>query len=219
MAKGKGRGRKGLQAANIGDFAGGDADQETIAKLAEAAKKNNEKAGHNSEPPDEVVSRNFDAIELALIEIDNASRIMQKARAGLKAALDTAKTDCGSKAWALSIQASVKLKRQGEKGGNGELVTEHRQIGRILRLKGVPLGVQFKLFAFADEPAGEDGAPVAAMDAELQGQHAYSNNEPLTNNPFQPGTQEHVDWGMGWNNAQTAKVRGMGGNGASAETH
>lgn len=217
MAKGKGRGRKGLQVANLGDFAGGDADKETIEKLAEAAKKNNAKGGDNSEPPDEVVSRNFDSIELALIEIDNASRIMQKARAGLKAALDTAKTDCGSKAWALSIQASVKLKRQGEKGGNGELVTEHRQIGRILRLKGVPLGVQFKLFQFEDAPA--DGAPVAAMDAELQGQHAYSNNEPLVNNPFQPGTQEHVDWGMGWNNAQTAKVRSMGETGGETATH
>lgn len=216
MARGKGRGRKGLQAANLGDFAGGDADKETIEKLAEAAKKANEKGGHNSEPPDEVINRNFDSIELSLIEIDNASRIMQKARAGLKAALDTAKTDCGSKAWALSIQASVKLKRQGEKGGNGELVTEHRQIGRILRLKGVPLGVQFKLFAFEGEPA--DGAPVAAFDPELQGQAAWRNSEPRTNNPFQQGTQEFVDWDTGFGNAMAAHAKSMGAD-EGAATH
>lgn len=216
MAKGKGRGRKGLQRPeNMADFAGGDADKETIERLAEAAKKNNEKAGHNSEPPDEVVSRNFDAIELALIEIDNAARIMQKARAGFKAARDTAKTDCGSKAWAESIVASVKLKRQGEKGGNGELVTEHRQIGRILRLKGVPLGTQFRLFHFDDAPA--DGAPVAAMDAELQGQHAGRNGEPAENNPFTPGSEEFAGWAQGWVNGQAMLAKGVvTGNGAEA---
>jgi hypothetical protein len=219
MAKGKGRGRRGLQPEGLSDFAGGDADKETIEKLAEAAKKQNAKGGDNSEPKDEVIDRNFDAIELALIEIDNASRIMQKARAGLKAALDTAKTDCGSKAWALSIQASVKLKRQGEKGGNGELVTEHRQIGRILRLKGVPLGVQFKLFAFEGEPA--DGAPVAAMDAELQGQQAYTEGAKLTDNPFHHAddAERYNDWHHGWTQAQNAKAREMGGSGTEAATH
>lgn len=210
MAKRKNR----PQAENLKDFAGPDHDKETIEKLAEAARKANAKGGDNSEPKDEVVARNFDAIELALVEIDSAARIMQKARADLKAARTTAKADLGSKAWVESVVAAVKLKRQADKGGTGELVTEHRQIGRILRLKGVPLGTQFKLFAFDDAPA--DGAPVAAMDAELQGQHAYSNNEPRENNPFQPGTQEHVDWGLGWNNAQTATAREMAPNGASA---
>lgn len=213
----KPRSKKGAQAENIKDFAGPDHDKETIEQLAEQAKKANAKGGSNSEPPDEVVTRNFDAIELALIEIDVASRTMQKARAGLKAALDTAKTDCGSKAWAQSIQASVKLKRQGEKGGNGELVTEHRQIGRILRLKGVPLGVQFNLFAVPG--AEDDGAPVAAMDAELQGQHAYSNGEKPENNPFQAGSAEHADWSSGWYNAQRANAASMGTNGSEAAAH
>lgn len=213
--------RKPRTAPNLGQFAGPNADQETIERLSAAAAAANGKAGHNSgEPPDEVVNRNFDAIEVALAEIDAAGRIMQKARAELKAARTTAKTDCGSKAWVESIVAAVKLKRQAEKGGTGELVTEHRQIGRILRLKGVPLGTQFNLFAVGAEeiPAalgGKDG-----MDAELQGQHSYSNGEPLTNNPFQPGTQHHVDWTHGWTQAQTAKVREMGpGNGTSAGPH
>lgn len=219
MAKGKGRGRKGLLPENLADHAEGDFNEETIEKLSAARAKENAKIGDNSEPKDEVIDRNFDAIELALIEIDNAARIMQKARAGLKAARDTAKTDCGSKAWVDSIVASVKLKRQGEKGGNGELVTEHRQIGRILRLKGVPLGVQFKLFAFAEEPA--DGTPVAAMDAELQGQHAYAEGAKLTDNPFHHAddAERYNDWHHGWTQAQNAKAREMGGNGAEATAH
>lgn len=210
---------RGKRAENLGDFAGPDADKETIEKLAEAAKKANAKGGDNSEPKDEVLDRNFDAIELALVEIDAAGRIMQKARAGLKAVRDTAKTDLGSKAWVESVVASVKLKRQAEKGGTGELVTEHRQIGRILRLKGVPLGTQFNLFAVAaDEAAGGGEGKPAAMDAELQGQHAYSNNEPYGNNPFQPGTQEHQDWTNGYMAAQRATAEKMG-NGAEAAAH
>ena len=215
MAKGKGRGRKGLQAANLGDFAGGDADKETIEKLAEAAKKNNEKAGHNSEPPDEIIDRNFNSIELAMIEIDNASRIMQKARAGLKAALDTAKTDCGSKAWALSIQASVKLKRQGEKGGNGEIATEHRQIGRILRLKGVPLGTQFNLFAVPETDA--NGAKV---DATALGEQAGREGVKREDNPFAAGGEDWFAWNNGWQVGQDTIAATLGrGNGADAEVH
>lgn len=204
------RGKRGRQAANHDDFKGPDHDADTIERLSAAAASANAKAGHNSgEPPDEVVTRNFDAIELAWTEIDAAARTMQKARAGLAAARKTAKTDLGSKGWVDSVEAAVKLKRQADKGGAGELVTEHRQIGRILRLKGVPLGTQFKLFAFEDDDKA-DGAPVAAMDPELQGQHAYSNSEDRENNPFTAGTQEHVDWDTGWLNAQTAKAMSMG---------
>jgi hypothetical protein len=216
MARGKGRGRKGLQPEGLSDFAGGDADKETIEKLAEAAKKANAKGGDNSEPKDEVIERNFNAIELAWSEIDAAGRIMQKARSALSAALKTAKTDCGSKTWATNIEKAVKLKRQGDKGGNGELVTEHRQIGRILRLKGVPLGVQFKLFPLGDEPSG-DGT-LAGMDANLQGQHAGRSGEPAENNPFTPGTAEFADWAEGWVNGQAMLAQGIG-NGAEAATH
>lgn len=211
---------RGKRAENLGDFAGPDHDKETIEKLSAAAAKENVKIGHNGgEPPDEVVTRNFDAIELAISNVDAGLKIVQKARADLGVARKTAKTDLGSKAWVESLVAAVKLKRQADKGGAGELVTEHRQIGRILRLKNVPLGTQFKLFAFEDEKVA-GGEVAAGMDAELQGQHAYGNSEPLTNNPFQPGTQEHVDWGHGWTQAQTAKVRSMGpANGTEASTH
>lgn len=218
MARGKGRGRKGKQAENLSKFAGPDGDKETIEKLAEAAKKVNEKGGHNSDPPDEVLDRNFNAIELAWTEIDAAGRIMQKARSALSAALKTAKADCGSKAWAASIEKAVKEKRKADKGGAAEMASEHRQIGRILRLKGVPLGTQFKLYAFDDADAAAAGGIVAAMDAELQGQAAYRNSEPPENNPFQQGTQEHQDWSVGYHNAEAATAHSMG-NGTEAAAH
>lgn len=210
---------RGKQAENLGKYAGANNDKEEIEKLSAAAKKNNTKAGHNAEPTSEVLDRNFDSIERALLEIAAAGRIMQKARAGLAAARKTAKTDCGgSSAWVDSLVASVKIKRDGEKGGNGAMVTEHRQIGRILRLKGVPIGTQFNLFAVPEEPATDaDGAPAPGMDAELQGQHAYSNGEKPENNPFQAGTAEHQDWSVGYYNAQSANARSMGGDTEAAQ--
>lgn len=203
------RGKKGQQPANLAAFSGGDHDQETIDKLNAANQAANAKAGHNSgEPPDEAIKRNANAIELALIEIHGAMKIVQKARADFDVARKTAKTDLGSKAWVDSIVAAVKLKLEAAKGGAGEIVTEHRQIGRTLRLlDDCPLGTQFELFHFADM----DEPKASAMDAELQGQHAYSNGENLANNPFDPvgKTELYNDWRRGWMNAQAANARTM----------
>jgi hypothetical protein len=206
---------KNKMAENIGDFAGPDADRENIEKLAKAAEEANAKAGHNSgEPPDEVIKRNADAIEVSLVELDAALKIVQGARAALKVSRDTAKTDLGSKAWVDSIVAAVKLKREASKGGSSSIVAEHRQMGRVLRLLDTPLGVQFGLYSFPDMLAEADKAN--GMDAELQGQHAWSNNEPLSNNPFTPGTEDFVAWETGHNNAMAAHARKMGpGEGAA----
>jgi hypothetical protein len=209
---------KNKMAENIGDFAGPDADRENIEKLAKAAEEANAKAGHNSgEPPDEVISRTFNAIEVAWSEIDAAGRIMQKARAGLAAARKTAKTDCGAKSWVDSVEAAVKLKRQTDKSGAGELVTEHRQIGRVLRIMNVPIGTQFNLFAVREDGVeGKTGAAPSGMDAELQGQHAFSNSEDRGNNPFQQGSEDFVAWDTGFMNAMSATARKMGPDGEAA---
>lgn len=205
--------RKPRTAPNLEQFAGPDADTETIERLSAAAAAANGKPGHNSgEPPDEVVNRNFDAIEVALAEIDAAGRIMQKARAELKAARSTAKTDCGSKAWVESIVAAVKLKRQAEKGGTGELVTEHRQIGRILRLKGVPLGTQYNLFAVPE--TDKDGAKV---DATAEGEHAGREGVPREDNKYTPGSPDWFAWNNGWQAGQDAIAATLGR--GNAETH
>lgn len=211
--------RKNRMAENIGDFAGPDADRESIEKLAKAAEEANKKIGHNGgEPLDEVLKRNADAIEVALVELDAALRIVQGARASLGAARKTAKTDLGSKAWVESVVAAVKLKRQAEKGGSSGIVTEHRQMGRILRLLNTPLGYQFNLFAMPEETGEAVAGAPSAMDAELQGQHAYSNSEDRGNNPFQQGTEDFVSWDTGFMNAMAAKARSMGPD-AEVATH
>jgi hypothetical protein len=212
---------RGKLAENLADHAGPDHDKETIEKLAEAAKAANAKAGHNSgNPPPEVLKRNSDAIELGLREIHAAQKLVQAARANFATTRSTAETDTGSKGCVNSIVKAVKMDLEAEKGGAGEQVTEHRQIGAVLRARNSPLGTQWNLFAMPDEEATEGGnGKVAAMDAELQGQHAYSNSEPLTNNPFDPVTQAELynDWRHGWVQAQNAKARsmGMGGEGAA----
>lgn len=185
---------------NLGDFAGPDADRENIEKLAKAAEEANKKIGHNSgEPSDESIERNFDAIEVALIEIDAAGRIMQKARQALGAVQKTAKTDLGSKAWVDSIVASVKLKRQTDKGGSSEIVAEHRQMGRILRLKNVAIGTQFGLYAFPEnEPEAPKDDKTLANEAFLAGEHAGLNGEPVDNCPHQAGTPKAFGWRNGW---------------------
>lgn len=189
------------------------AEQEQIEQLANARAK----AGHNSkEPPDETIQTCASHIEAALIEIDEAAKVMASARGKLSAARKLTKKDCGSKAWADSIEAAIKLKRTASRGGTGEIITEHRQIGRALRLLDCPLGTQFNLFAVAEEKeqAGEGARP--GMDAELQGQHAWANNEPISNNPFQPGTEDFVAWETGHNNAMAAHARKMGPDGEAA---
>lgn len=193
---------------NQGDFAGPDAEKEAIEKLANAAQEANAKAGHNSgEPPGETVRSMALLIEADLVEIDAALKIVQKARADFGATRKRAKNDLGSKTWVDAIVAAVKLKRQSDKGGTGSIVTEHRQIGRVLRLMDCPLGTQWSLFAVPEEKAAEDapanGVPRLA-EAELAGQHAASNGEPRSNNPWQPGSQNHVDWDAGHANAEAA---------------
>lgn len=191
------------RAENLADFAGPDADHENIEKLAKAAAESNSKIGHNSgEPSDEVLKRNADAIEVAWVEIDAAMRIVQAARAGLAVARKNAKTDFGAKSWVDSVEAAIKLKRAADKGGSSEIVSEHRQIGRALRVMGCALGTQFNLFASpADDVAPKDEKTIEA-EATLAGEHAGLNGEPKENNPHQAGTPQ---W-FGWNNGHTIGV-------------
>lgn len=198
----------------------GDPAKDEIEKLAKGRGKATKPGpGHNSkEPPDETIQTCASHIEAALIEIDEAAKVMASARGKLSAARKLTKKDCGSKAWADSIESAIKLKRAASKGGTGEIVTEHRQMGRVLRLLDSPLGTQFNLFTVADEPeaSGAKNGPSPGMDAELQGQHAWANNEPISNNPFQPGTEEFVAWETGHNNAMAAHARKMKPGGEAA---
>lgn len=104
------------------------------------------------------------------------------------------------------------------KGAMGAMVTGERRYRQLLKYMESPLYTQFTLWAIEPEETGEGASTVSAMDAELQGQHAYANNEPLTNNPFDPVTKTELynDWAHGWKQAQNANARGMGPSDATA---
>jgi len=208
--------RKNQRATNHADFAGPDADRDNIERLAKAAQEANAKTGHNSgDPSPEAITRSYNAIKVAKLEILAAGRIMQKARSELSAAEKTVKTDLGSKGWVTSIKKAVQLDLDAAKGGMGEIVTEHRQIGLALRTLEVPLGTQFGLFSVAEietPPTANGAAPeVSENEAELRGEQDYRAGLKITDNYYMPGTPQHVAWGTGWRNAQKANVAGVGG--------
>lgn len=198
------------RATGHADFAGPDAAKEAIETLSRAAAKVNAKAKNTGEVSDEALLRHIDLIKAAEAEYDEARDETSKRSGVLRNRYKVAKED------GVDIE-SLKLALKLAKRTSGEVVTEHRNVGRYIRLMSLPIGTQFGLFEVpADKEAeGADRGP--AMDAELQGQASYRNSEPRENNPFQPGTQEHVDWGQGWNNAQTHTAMSMKpGNGAGA---
>ncbi len=214
------RTQRAPRAQDQGDFAGPDADKENLERIAKAAAAENENAvpGHNSgDPSPDAITRSYNAIKAAKLEILAAGRIMQKVRAELSAAEKTAKTDMGSKGWVISVKKSVQMDMDAEKGGLGEIVTEHRQIGLILRTMNVPIGTQYGLFAepVLPETSAESTNGVSTQatenEAELRGEQDYKQGLKITDNYYQPGTPEYVSWGTGWVRAQKANVAGLGG--------
>jgi hypothetical protein len=194
------------------EFAGPDAEQEAIEKIAaardaateeEADKKNGDNGGPILD--ENAWRRAANELVAEQIEIDELMESVAEIRGRISSIKKVAEK-CGAD-WDV-IKLYAKYAKRVRQGASGEIVTELRRLGALMRLMGSPLHTQFGLFA--EEPKGDDGAPARpGMDAELQGQHAYSNNEPRENNPFQPGTQDYVDWGTGWNAAQTATAMKM----------
>lgn len=193
---------------------------ETVEKLANSAAAAKPKGiGHNSGGiTDDELKRQIQKIAEAKADVDKQQAVLDKAKGVLRNAYKVAK-DRGAPTD--EIRDYFAMKRLSE----GEVVTSHRNMGRILRVMNDPLGTQYNLFA---EPAAEGEEPgkptVGAMDAELQGQAAYRNNEPTSNNPFQPGTDNYVAWDTGWHNAMKHTVMAMGPNSPTeasdaAETH
>src|SRR5262249_27074859 len=113
------------------------------------------------------------------------------------------------------IKLYAKYAKRVRLGEAGAIVTEQRRLSALMRLMDSPLYTQFGLFP--EEPKDEpNGSAKPGMDAELQGQAAWRNSEPRTNNPFQQGTEEFVAWDNGYGNAQAAAAGKMGTNGAEA---
>ncbi len=199
------------------EFRGTDAQQDAIATAA-AARAEADKATpktHNNGPimDDDAYKRAGDQLLAEQIELDALAKQAATIRGRISSIRKVAKKE--NVDWAV-VSRYVETERRVMKGETGSIVTEHRKFGQMLRIMGSPLGTQWGLFPEAPT-TDEDGNHVETMngEAELQGQAAYSNNEPLTNNPF-PGNgtndeiSRHNDWAHGWTQAQNANARTMG---------
>jgi hypothetical protein len=213
MARSKKKAPQTLEGAE--EFLGADPEQEAIEKIAAAKAAAATEAeqdatkGHNGGPilDENAWMRATNEYVAEQIEIDTLMEKVAEVRGRISSIKKVAEK-CNVDWDVVKLYAKyAKRERQGE---SGAVVTEMRRLGALMRLMGSPLHTQFGLFAEEPTAAATNGAARPAMDAELQGQHAYRNSEPEGNNPFPPGSDEHVDWQRGWRNAQEATARAMG---------
>ncbi len=220
--RGSGRSKANRELQGAEEFAGTDAERDAIEKIAEARKAADKEAeadkkGDNGGPLlDEDAWRRacneYTAEMLTMEDLESQKSEVAGRISSIRKVAKKCKVD-----WDL-VKRYYEDHKVIRKGGMGAMVTDERRYRQLLKMMGSPLGTQFTLWEVEAEPAaGASAKP--GMDAELQGQHAYSNNEPRENNPFQPGTQEHVDWGLGWNQAQTATAMKMKPGGSEAPAH
>lgn len=219
----KSKGSKALLGAE--EFAGPDTEKDAIEKIAAAKAaaateaEEDKKKGDNGGPIMDRDAWRRAANECVAedLELERLAEEIAEVRGRLSSIRKVAKS-CGVD-WDVIVDYRKKAKRI-RKGEMGAMVTEHRRLGELMAIMDCPLYTQFNLFKLPDE-VGEAAQGVSAMDAELQGQHAYANNEPLTNNPFDPVTKTelHNDWAHGWKQAQNANARQMSPEGAEAAAH
>jgi hypothetical protein len=200
------------------EFLGADPEKEAIEKIAaakaaaakEAEQDTAKTKGDNGGPilDEHAWRRAANELVAEQMEIDALMEKVAEVRGRISSIKKVAEK-CGADWDVIKLYAKYdKRVRQGEAGA---VVTEQRRLSALMRLMESPLHTQFGLFP--DEPVVDPSSLAAAkpgFDAELQGQHAYRNSEPEDNNPFPPGSDQHVDWQRGWRNAQAATARSMG---------
>jgi hypothetical protein len=201
------------------EFAGPDAEKEAIEKIAaaraaateeEADKKNGDNGGPILDEAAWMRAVNeYSAEMLEMEEIEKKKAEVAGRISSIRKVAKKCKVE-----WDL-VKRYYDDHKIIRKGGMGAMVTDERRYRRLLKIMGSPLGTQFTLWEVeAEQPEGQAAKP--GMDAELQGQHAFSNREDRENNPFTQGSEDFVAWDAGWNNAQSATAREMGtGEGAT----
>lgn len=194
----------GRRATKAGRFAGDGANESEIARLAEAAnEKNKKKGGANAgEVSDDTIKMHLGLIEAARTDHKKKRDIAVKANQFYRSRLDVAKKD------GVDTDALVYAFKVADRSVN-EFASEHRNVGRYLRLMGAPVAdPQLKLFAFLDEPEPE-GEP------RLKGEAAGKSGAPRDENPHTPGTDAFQLWETGWqvgvDTAQEALSKGTSG--------
>ncbi|MCF8534091.1 MAG: hypothetical protein K9G48_13875 [Reyranella sp.] len=187
-------------------------DLNEVEKVAASAAAANKKAGmgHNSGGmSDDELKLTIEKIKEQKGEVSAAKKVYDREKGVLQNLYKVAK-DKGAPTD--EIREYLALKELT----TGAVVTSHRNFARIARLEGDPLYTQYDLWKSAEVKADEADAARSNMEPELQGQHAYSNSEPLSNNPFLQGTVDYVDWETGWKNAEKGTAARMQPNGAAA---
>jgi hypothetical protein len=196
------------------EFMGADPEKEAIEKIAaaraaaEKEKEADEKKGDNGGP---ILDREAwrRAANEAIAEDLEISKL-QEAIAECRGRLSSIRKY--SKSLGVDWDVVSAYRRKAKRIRNGELgamVTETRLEIELGHIMDCPLYTQFEMFKLPDVSA-EGAPPKPGMDAELQGQHAWRNNEPISNNPFTPGSEDFVAWEQGHNNAMSAAARQMG---------
>lgn len=135
----------------------------------------------------EIIARNAEIITELFAGLDEAMVVCQEWRGKISAARKVAKKDgCDVEA----IVAAIKLKRRDP----DEVIAEHRNMVRVLKLLESPLGTQFDFF--------KDVEVKDTVDARTAGRAAGKNGEPPENNPYAAGTEQNADWKAGWLDGQ-----------------
>ncbi len=206
------------------EFAGPDAEREAIEKIAAAkaaaeTEAAQDKKGDNGGPiMDEAAWRRAVNESIAEdLEIERLQEQVSECRGRLSSIRKVAKS-CGVD-WDVVVDYR-KVQRRIRNGEMGEIVTEHRRMGELMALMACPLHTQFDLFKLPASQLAEGGTE-PAMEAELAGQHAYSQGAKLVDNPFHAATDtdRHNEWRHGWTQAQNANARSMGPDSGEGAAH
>jgi len=196
-----------------GDKAKPNADLENVAKLANSAKANGAtNGGHNSSAvvtgiSDEELQQLTQQCIDADAEVQTARKLVDKKMGVYRNALKVAKSKGAPKE---EIEEYIKMRKFRAKFGDGAIISQHRNLGRIGRVMGDQTIVKFNLYSLLEEGDALNGVkqegsePIEKLDAELQGQNAFRHGNPRSGNKYTPGSEEYAQWDTGWLNAEYA---------------
>lgn len=170
---------------------GAQASRGKVARVAKKGGRGDNSGDHSV--PDEVYDRHLKKIDTTAKAMEKAKLEYDQKKGEHRSAFRAAKDD------GCDIDA-IRLARQLDKQDHGIVITTYSNTGRVLALMQSPLAEQLDLFqemAPAVKKVEDEG-----IDQALAGAHAFSNEEPIGNNPWTPGTMKFGQWEAGWLRAQ-----------------
>lgn len=187
------------------EFAGPDAEQEAIEKIAAAraaaTKEEEAEKGDNGGPILDEAAWQRASVELVAeqIELDHLAEKVAEVRGRISSIKKVAEK-CGVD-WDV-VKLYAKYQKRIRIGEMGAVVTEQRRLASLMRIMDCPLHTQFGLFPELTEVSPEEPKDEKALEAEatLAGEQAGLNAEPKDNNPYwnRPGTPQWFGWNNGW---------------------